>query len=129
MDDPIERVQMWYAAPIEKLKELPDGIWGFAAFLMGLALYERLTEAKMKLQGRKVDDAAKEEMAQDLHLSESEQSIFWDMFRNGLLHGAMPKVARTQYLIEHSYYGLRRRARAGVSLNKKHQSSSGLRLA
>lgn len=45
----------------------------------------------------------KQEMAKDLGLSPKEQAIFWDMFRNGLLHHAMPKAGKTFWIFHHTF--------------------------
>jgi len=51
------------------------------------------------------DDAVRQEIGRDLKISDIQRSIFWDTFRNGLLHGAMPKAGRTKFMLEHAYSG------------------------
>lgn len=97
---------IWFVDPIEKLKELPGGNGGFVAMMVGLALYERLIVAKLKQKGK---DATLENqnslMAKDLGISENQVAVFWDVFRNGLLHQAMPKEGKTKYVFNNSFGG------------------------
>lgn len=96
----------WYVEPVEILKTLPDGNGGFAAFVVGIALYERLIKARLKLQHQPTDDdTVRREIAQDLRLPDGERSIFWDMFRNGMMHQAMPKSGKTDWAFHHSFSG------------------------
>jgi hypothetical protein len=44
-------------------------------------------------------------MQDDLNLSSHERSVFWDIFRNGLLHQALPKIGKTKYWFSHEYSG------------------------
>lgn len=98
--------RIWFIEPIEKLKELPGGNGGFVAFMVGLALYERLMVAKLKLENRETnDDAIQQAMAIDLNLSDRQRRIFWDMLRNGLLHQGMPKVGKTRCFFHHQFSG------------------------
>jgi len=100
----LEYFRMWFVEPIEKLKELPGGNGGFVAFMVGLALYERLIVAKLKLGNLETDDEAiQQAMADDLKLSDIQRRIFWDMLRNGLLHQAMPKVGKTRCYFHHQF--------------------------
>ena len=101
-----EYFHLWFVEPIKKLKELPDGAGGFVAFMVGLALYERLIVAKLKLENRQIDDdAVQQVMADDLGLTDPQRRIFWDMLRNGLLHQAMPKVGKTGCMFHHTFSG------------------------
>ncbi len=110
-----EAVQLfikWYVEPIEKLKDLPNGAGGWVAFMVALALYYRLITARLKSRGEsngKDDINVKTEMAKDLGLTLANLRKFWDMFRNGLLHKAMPKVksraGQTHYRLDGSYSG------------------------
>lgn len=91
----LELFNGWFVEPIEKMNI--NG--GFVAFMVTLALYERLIIAKLKLQGQKTDEESiKKKMADDLGLTDGQQSVFWDMFRNGLLHQGMSKIGKTGYL-------------------------------
>lgn len=102
----VENFRLWFVEPIEKLKELPDGAGGFIAFMVGLALYERLIIAKLKLDNHPTDDAAVQKaMTDDLRLTDLQRRIFWDMLRNGLLHQAMPKIGKTNCIFHHIFSG------------------------
>lgn len=106
MDDEksVSRFRLWFVEPIEKLKELPDGAGGFIAFMVGLALYERLIVAKLKVDNYPMDDQTiQHAIADDLKLSDTQRRIFWDMLRNGLLHQAMPKVGKTGCIFHHTF--------------------------
>jgi len=105
-DDPVWKFMVWFAEPIEKLKELRDGSGAFAAFIVGLAWYQRLILARLDLKGASTgEDSQKDEIARDLKLSDGERSIFWRIFRTGLLHGAMPLAGKTNFIFHHSYSG------------------------
>jgi hypothetical protein len=87
----------WFVKPMEKMDI--DG--GFVAFMVALALYERLIVAKLVLEhGRADEDAQKQKKAEDLGLTDREQSIFWDLFRNGLLHEGMPLLGKTGFILD-----------------------------
>lgn len=101
---PVERFNAWFAAAIDKLRELPDGDGAFAALLIALPLYERGIIAKLKLGGHSTsEDDIRREIGLDLNLKESDRRIFWDMFRNGFMHQAMAKAGRTQWLLSHRF--------------------------
>jgi hypothetical protein len=99
----IRKFKMWFVEPIEELKKLPDGAGGIVALIVGLALYQRLIHAKLKLSGEKTDEGAvKSYICIDLHITDYERKIFWDTFRIGLMHQAMPKKGDTGYLFHNS---------------------------
>lgn len=104
-EEAIRRFNEWYVEPINKLKELPAGNGGFAAFIVALALYERLIAARLKLRNQPDDDTnlIKREMAADLHITLGQQHVFWRVFRIGLLHGAMPEIGKTQYWLDERF--------------------------
>jgi hypothetical protein len=98
--------RLWFVEPIEKLKELPSGAGGFIAFMVGLALYERLIVAKLKVENNSTAELfVQQAMADDLKLTNQQQRIFWDMLRNGLLHQAMPKAGKTCCFFHHTFTG------------------------
>jgi hypothetical protein len=109
--DALEKFQMWYFEPIEKLYDLPNGRGGFIAFIVGITLYERLIVARIKHERKGLSEEIIEEkdiksaMQKDLGLTSHELSIFWDLFRNGLLHQAMPKKGKTAYKFNHTFSG------------------------
>jgi hypothetical protein len=97
----LEKFQMWYFEPIEKLQELDNGAGGFVAFMVGLALYERFIKSQLKQKGIKATpEAVESAMNDDLCLSDQGRKIFWRVFRNGLLHSAMPLFCDTGYILD-----------------------------
>ena len=78
----------WFAKPIQSLDI--DG--GFVAFMVTLALYERLIHAKLQIKGKDTKSNFFDYMATDLGLTLDERRDFWDMFRHGMLHRGMPKI-------------------------------------
>jgi len=90
MDDSaaLRLFETWFVRPLEGLDQ--DGGW--VALLVALPLYERLIRARLGLKNEKPNNqliyAA---VASDLHLSVDQARNFWDIFRNGLMHAAMPK--------------------------------------
>jgi hypothetical protein len=102
-----EKFDGWFVKPIKLLKdELPEGDGGFVAFMAALALYERLIIARLKISKLPTDETSiKQEMSRDLGLPDYQRQIFWDMFRNGLLHQAMPKAGKTNYFFSDQYSG------------------------
>lgn len=96
---PIELFNRWYVEPINKLRELPNGDGGFAAFMIALPLYERYTVAKLKLDHKPTNDEdIYAEMANDLHLTDGQRRVFWAIFRIGFMHEAMPQGGKTQWI-------------------------------
>jgi len=101
---PLSAFYVWFVEPIEKLKELPNGAGGIVAFMVGLALYERLIVAKLRINDQPTDEESiKKTMSEDLLLSDSQRRIFWDMLRNGFLHQAMPKTGTTICMFHDSF--------------------------
>ncbi len=49
------------------------------------------------------EEAMKQEIALDLKLSDGDRSIFWSVFRIGLLHGGMPQVGKVKFALKHEY--------------------------
>jgi len=93
----IELFNRWYIEPINKLKELPNGDGGFAAFMITIPLYERYITSKLKLENKPTEDTdIRTEMANDLHLTDGQRSVFWAIFRIGFTHGAMPQSGKTK---------------------------------
>jgi hypothetical protein len=96
----LELFDAWFVKPIKSM----DVNGGFIAFMVALALYERLIVARLKLAEQSSDEeSVKEKMAEDLKLDPQQRTIFWDMFRNGLLHQGMPKVGKTGYLFRSDF--------------------------
>ncbi|MFO0892064.1 MAG: hypothetical protein U0790_23370 [Isosphaeraceae bacterium] len=104
---PTERFNGWFVRPIEKLEELPEGDGAFAALMIALPLYERYIIAKLKLEDRaRGENEIREEMGNDLNLSDHERRIFWDIFRVGFMHQAMGHDGPTKWLVSHKYEAL-----------------------
>lgn len=100
----IHKFKIWYVEPIKKLEELPNGNGGFVAFIVGLALYERLITAKLIINNQEpTDESKKNAMNIDLGITEGQRTVFWDLFRNGLLHQAMPKTGKTDYFFRDDF--------------------------
>ena len=91
-DTALHLFNSWFVKPI-KSSDI-DG--GFVAFMVMLALYERLIHAKLEIQGTDTGANFKKYMETDLRLTADERKDFWDMFRHGLLHRGMPKVDRKE---------------------------------
>jgi hypothetical protein len=103
-DDAVNLFNRWLVEPIERLKAIPNGDGAFVAFMVALPLYERLTVARLKLANQPTgEDEIRAAMSGDIGLDPRERSIFWEMFRNGLLHHAMPKAGKTSWLFEDSF--------------------------
>lgn len=104
---PIERFEGWFIKPIEKLQELNNGDGGFAALMIAIPLYERYISGKLKLAGRPVSDENRmAEIAVDLNLDDYKRRIFWDIFRIGFMHQAMPKAGKTGWVVSQIYGAL-----------------------
>lgn len=100
----IYKFKIWYVEPINKLKELPNGNGGFVALIVGLPLYERLITAKLQINNQKTtEESIKSAMNIDLGITEGQRNVFWDLFRNGLLHQAMPKPGKTSYFFRDDF--------------------------
>jgi hypothetical protein len=95
----IDLFNRWFTEPINILKKLPNGDGGFAAFMISIPLYERYIISKLKLENKLTDDKnIRNEIANDLNLTDGQRTVFWDMFRNGLMHEAMPKDGKTLWI-------------------------------
>jgi len=69
-------------------------------------LYERLIYSKLKLSNNEVrPEQMYSAMNDDLQLTDHQRKIFWDIFRNGLLHKAMPKSGNTGYVFRDDFSG------------------------
>jgi hypothetical protein len=96
----LELFKAWFVRPLEVL----DINGGFIAFMVALALFERMVIAKLKLTGIPANkQTIKRKMSEELGLTEDEQSVFWNMFRDGLLHEGMPKVGRTGFIFHSTF--------------------------
>jgi hypothetical protein len=84
----------WFVAPVNILRQLPHGDGAIGAFMITLPLVERAATARLQLRDEETKkDNIKKEVSIILGFSEEEsreRSIFWNMFRDGLLHLGMP---------------------------------------
>ncbi len=100
----IEYFNRWFVNPINKLKDLPEGDGGFAAFMVAIPLYERYIIGKLKLAGKCSDkESVKKEISKDLKMNDKQRCIFWEMLRNGFMHQSMPKKGKTKYMFSSSF--------------------------
>ncbi len=87
----IERVEQWYLKPFERLNSPNDG---FAILTLLFPLYERYLKWKGYIgeedftKGHKVFKA----VGKHLSVDPDDSFIFWNRYRNGLLHHAAPKA-------------------------------------
>lgn len=83
-----DRVKRWYIKPLSKLDNQHEG---FAILTLLFPLYERHLR---HLHGNGVFSENSDlvgQIAKDLRLSVSQAYEFWQIFRNGVLHSALPK--------------------------------------
>ena len=101
---PRERFEGWYKASVEKLRELPDGDGAISVLMIAFPWYERAIKGRLKLAGSKTtEEAFRLAVMDDLKISEIEFKIFWDAYRNGVLHQAMPKDGKTKWSIDSKF--------------------------
>lgn len=94
MKSPEELFEKWYVTPLKVLESIPDGDGGFVALATSCFLYERYTAAVIKSSPgqTKLDrDTKTRQFMIDFEVDEDTAKAFWNVIRNGLLHGAMPK--------------------------------------
>jgi hypothetical protein len=86
--------ERWYEAPLKKLEEvLPNGDGGFVVLAVSCFLYERYATAVIvERKGKATTEVLIENLAKDFNIENETARVFWDVIRNGFLHGAMPKV-------------------------------------
>lgn len=88
----MERFEGWFVAPVEKLKEIPEGDGAFVAMSVALFLCERFYRTKTNThEGSRGDLAFRQAAAQDMHVADNYFEIFWKVFRHGIQHQGMPK--------------------------------------
>jgi len=96
----VELFKAWFVKPMSTMDT--DG--GFVAFMVALALYERLIIAKLKLENSDTDKPAiKQKISEDLELSDHDRSVFWNLFRDGLLHQGMPNIGKTGFILHPNF--------------------------
>ncbi|HRX30174.1 MAG: hypothetical protein H6582_00015 [Crocinitomicaceae bacterium] len=82
------RVERWYINPLDKLDDQHDG---FAILTLLFPLYERHLRHLHGNGAFSENSALVRQIAKDLSLSVSQAYEFWQIFRNGVLHSALPK--------------------------------------
>jgi len=101
----LERFNGWFAAPIEKLEELPEGDGGFLALSTALFLCERYYRTLTKTQENSNDNESfKIAAADDLVLSLEDFKIFWMVYRNGIQHQGMPRTHKDKNNVNYSWH-------------------------
>lgn len=96
----IELFKTWYVKPLDDI----DADGGFVVFIVAFALYERLIIAKLKLENSATTKPEiKRKISADLCLTDHERSKFWNLFRDGLLHEAMPYLGNTGFIFHPSF--------------------------
>ncbi len=104
---PIERFERWYGTPVKKLAELPNGDGAFAAWMIGMPLYERYIVGKLILSGREASEENKKtEISSDLQITSQQRPIFWAIFRNGFMHQAMGMHGGTKWAVSSAFGAL-----------------------
>lgn len=89
---PLERFEGWFAQPIAKLREVPDGDGAWVALSVALFLCERYYRTVTNTQEDSRDsDRFKQEAASDLGITPAKFPIFWSVYRNGIQHQGMPR--------------------------------------
>ena len=100
----IDRFNGWFAAPIEKLKELPEGDGGFLALSAALFLCERYYRTLTKThEGQKDNESFKTEAAKELGLSLDDFKCFWMVYRNGIQHQGMPRMYKDKHNVSYTW--------------------------
>ncbi|WP_165223333.1 hypothetical protein [Aquisphaera insulae] len=88
-----ERFEGWFARPIAKLAELPEGDGAFLALSASLFLCERYYRTVTNThEGIGGDEAFKVAAANDFGMHGDEFKRFWKVYRHGIQHQGMPKL-------------------------------------
>jgi hypothetical protein len=84
-----ERVELWFIKPLQRMRN-DDG---FVALMVCLPLIEKIVRYKTANECTPFSQGSDliNELARFLQISEANAEIFWQQFRNGLLHRAMVK--------------------------------------
>ena len=94
MENPEVLFDRWYVRPLKMLQSIPNGDGGFVALATCCFLYERYATAVIKNSPnaeKATRDAKIRQFMIDFGVDEETATAFWNVIRNGLLHGAMPK--------------------------------------
>lgn len=76
-----------FSEPLALLREMPEGKGAVVALATSLFLYERYWSI---LPRDERESTRPRQLAKDFHSTEDDAKVFWDMFRNGLLHLGVP---------------------------------------
>ncbi|MEK7951778.1 hypothetical protein [Luteolibacter soli] len=90
-----EMVEDWFCGPLSEMSK--DRHSAFVVMMVSIALYEKyLRYSTAMKEGDKFSDSAKafELMASEFGIKKEDCFGFWQDWRNGLLHKAMPKIER-----------------------------------
>ena len=87
-----ERVELWFVKPLQRMRN-DDG---FVALMVCLPLIEKIVRYKTGTLDKESETFSQgshliKELARFLQVSPANAEIFWQQFRNGLLHRAMLK--------------------------------------
>src|ERR1043166_7283009 len=88
-----EQVEKWFLTPLRKM----NGHEGFILLMVLFPLYEKYLRVKHQMKAEAKFSKGTPALAtigRDLHLSEDDAEIFWQNFRNGLAHCALPKTRK-----------------------------------
>jgi hypothetical protein len=94
MQDPEDLFHLWYVNPLKTLESEIGADAGFIAISISCFLYERYATAVLEQRstaGAKTKQEIQQQLARDFEIDERTANYFWDVIRNGLLHGGMPK--------------------------------------
>ena len=93
MTQPEDKFERWVVAPIDRLRQLPQGDGAFAALSICCGLFERLIDSFLSRDKVKATpEAFWEAAARDLGCSEEAMRRFWNGFRLGMQHAFQPKA-------------------------------------
>lgn len=88
MKSPEVLFEKWYVTPLKVLQSIPDGDGGFVALATSCFLYERYATAVIKSSPHQTKIR---QFMIDFEVDEDTAKAFWNVIRDGLLHGGMPK--------------------------------------
>ncbi len=89
-----ELVEKWYVNPLKKLDTQHDG---FAILTLLFPLYEKHLRFSLGDQKFSENSPVVRQIGKDLSISTDQAYGFWQIFRNGLLHKAIPDSTDQNY--------------------------------
>ena len=87
-DSPEEYFENCFVEPLSDLQKMKEGKGAVVALATSIFLYERYWSV---LPEKERAASKTKQLVADFNVSDREAEIFWDIFRNGLLHLASPK--------------------------------------